>query len=138
MEAWGFSQRFIFVINVFDAFTFYVFVFLRVLLLLDWDESAHTSFGFLLGLYFKLHGVHRPNSMKKTLIKRRKSAEMLLPGRMSDQAAAEALRHIHVSPGSTGKAHRSGVINPDDTVRRHLVTATSYLTQCLEIGAILG
>ncbi|PFH46205.1 hypothetical protein AMATHDRAFT_155942, partial [Amanita thiersii Skay4041] len=24
------------------------------------------------GLYFKLHGTHRPNSMKKTVIKRRK------------------------------------------------------------------
>ncbi|KAF6759427.1 hypothetical protein DFP72DRAFT_1100778 [Ephemerocybe angulata] len=54
------------------------------------------------GLYFKLHGTHRPNSMKKTVIKRRKrvpaaagagsgSAVGGISGRMSDQAAAEAL-----------------------------------------------
>ncbi|KAH7923962.1 hypothetical protein BV22DRAFT_546568 [Leucogyrophana mollusca] len=46
------------------------------------------------GLYFKLHGTHRPNSMKKTVIKRRKrvpAAAGMSSGRMSDQAAAEAL-----------------------------------------------
>jgi len=46
------------------------------------------------GLYFKLHGTHRPNSMKKTVIKRRKrvpAAGGISAGRMTDQAAAEAL-----------------------------------------------
>ncbi|CAK5283665.1 unnamed protein product [Mycena citricolor] len=50
------------------------------------------------GLYFKLHGTHRPTSMKKTVIKRRKrvpaaGAGETSPGgnAMSDQAAAEAL-----------------------------------------------
>ncbi|TFY79012.1 hypothetical protein EWM64_g5008, partial [Hericium alpestre] len=44
------------------------------------------------GLYFKLHGTHRPNSMKKTVIKRRKRVPAAGPtGRLSDQAAAEAL-----------------------------------------------
>ncbi|KZP11095.1 hypothetical protein FIBSPDRAFT_962536 [Athelia psychrophila] len=46
------------------------------------------------GLYFKLHGTHRPNSMKKTVIKRRKrvpAAGGVSAGRMTDQAAAEAL-----------------------------------------------
>ncbi|KAG6852525.1 hypothetical protein C0991_011222 [Blastosporella zonata] len=52
------------------------------------------------GLYFKLHGTHRPNSMKKTVIKRRKRVPAATttspshpPGqhRMTDQAAAEAL-----------------------------------------------
>ncbi|KAG7443357.1 uncharacterized protein BT62DRAFT_934969 [Guyanagaster necrorhizus] len=49
------------------------------------------------GLYFKLHGTHRPNSMKKSVIKRRKRVPAAGPvgppplGRMSDQAAAEAL-----------------------------------------------
>ncbi|TFK39585.1 hypothetical protein BDQ12DRAFT_61720 [Crucibulum laeve] len=50
------------------------------------------------GLYFKLHGTHRPNSMKKTVIKRRKRVPAApgvntspTSGRMSDQAAAEAL-----------------------------------------------
>lgn len=47
------------------------------------------------GLYFKLHGTHRPNSMKKTVIKRRKRVPaapgVSSGGRISDQAAAEAL-----------------------------------------------
>lgn len=48
----------------------------------------------IIGLYFKLHGTHRPNSMKKTVIKRRKrvpAAGGVTTGRMTDQAAAEAL-----------------------------------------------
>ncbi|KAG2357271.1 hypothetical protein BDR07DRAFT_1420938 [Suillus spraguei] len=55
------------------------------------------------GLYFKLHGTHRPNSMKKTVIKRRKRvpAAGMSSGRMSDQAAAEAL----VSVGRLGSQH---------------------------------
>ncbi|KZV63759.1 hypothetical protein PENSPDRAFT_200354 [Peniophora sp. CONT] len=45
------------------------------------------------GLYFKLHGTHRPYSMKKAVIKRRKRVPAASgpAGRMSDQAAAEAL-----------------------------------------------
>ncbi|KAJ7607909.1 hypothetical protein FB45DRAFT_947231 [Roridomyces roridus] len=45
------------------------------------------------GLYFKLHGTHRPTSMKKTVIKRRKRvpAAGASENAMSDQAAAEAL-----------------------------------------------
>ncbi|KDR70932.1 hypothetical protein GALMADRAFT_229891 [Galerina marginata CBS 339.88] len=64
------------------------------------------------GLYFKLHGTHRPNSMKKTVIKRRKRVPAApgagggnISGRMSDQAAAEALvavGRVNVSPGVGG------------------------------------
>ncbi|KAH9947013.1 hypothetical protein B0H21DRAFT_740597 [Amylocystis lapponica] len=54
------------------------------------------------GLYFKLHGTHRPNSMKKTVIKRRKRVPAApgAPGsptqqdRMTDQAAAEVLASV--------------------------------------------
>jgi hypothetical protein len=98
-------------------------------LLLDWDEDAHALFTFLPGLYFKLHGTHRPNSMKKA-IKRR--------NRVPAAAGADADGRIRVSPGGIEKAHGLGAINPDDTVSRRLVIATSYLIQCLEIGAILG
>ncbi|KAF8799957.1 hypothetical protein BYT27DRAFT_7217319 [Phlegmacium glaucopus] len=69
------------------------------------------------GLYFKLHGTHRPNSMKKTVIKRRKRVSAAgvgggnVSGRMSDQAAAEALvavGRIGVSPGEAGNDESDG------------------------------
>ena len=69
----------------------------------------------LLGLYFKLHGTHRPNSMKKTVIKRRKRVSAA-PGapsspnaqdRMTDQAAAEVL-------ASVGRSHSSQGMRPED------------------------
>ncbi|KAF7973904.1 hypothetical protein HWV62_14052 [Athelia sp. TMB] len=64
------------------------------------------------GLYFKLHGTHRPNSMKKTVIKRRKrvpaaggTLSATGPGRMSDQAAADALVRLGADEGeSDGEA----------------------------------
>jgi len=64
------------------------------------------------GLYFKLHGTHRPNSMKKTVIKRRKRVPAApgvgggnVSGRMSDQAAAEAL--VAVGRAGTSPAEDS-------------------------------
>ncbi|KAF9529600.1 hypothetical protein CPB83DRAFT_259550 [Crepidotus variabilis] len=61
------------------------------------------------GLYFKLHGTHRPNSMKKTVIKRRKRVPAApgvsggnMSGRISDQAAAEALVAVGRSGASPG------------------------------------
>ena len=87
------------------------------------------------GLYFKLHGTHRPNSMKKTVIKRRKRVPAAVgaggssssaatspshkPGhvrgestgvRMSDQAAAEAL----VAVGRLGRRGDDGEESDDD------------------------
>ncbi|EIN09476.1 hypothetical protein PUNSTDRAFT_143032 [Punctularia strigosozonata HHB-11173 SS5] len=65
------------------------------------------------GLYFKLHGTHRPNSMKKAVIKRRKRVPAAAGAqgerdRMTDQAAAEALV-------SVGRGHdRSGDDEDDD------------------------
>ncbi|KAJ3979581.1 hypothetical protein F5890DRAFT_1546175 [Lentinula detonsa] len=62
------------------------------------------------GLYFKLHGTHRPTSMKKTVIKRRKRVPAAagtgppIPMRMTDQAAAEAL----VAVGRTGGSSAPG------------------------------
>lgn len=56
-----------------------------------------------------MHGTHRPNSMKKTVIKRRKRVPAApgvgsgnLSGRMSDQAAAEALVAVGRAGGSPG------------------------------------
>lgn len=56
-----------------------------------------------IGLYFKLHGTHRPNSMKKTVIKRRKrvpAAAGMSSARITDHQAAEALVGIGQSGGS--------------------------------------
>ncbi|KAI6124597.1 hypothetical protein EDD17DRAFT_1468877 [Pisolithus thermaeus] len=55
------------------------------------------------GLYFKLHGTHRPNSMKKTVIKRRKrvpAAPGVSSSRITDHQAAEALAGLGQSGGS--------------------------------------
>ena len=57
-----------------------------------------------IGLYFKLHGTHRPNSMKKTVIKRRKrvpAAAGMSSARITDHQAAEAL----VGIGQSGSQH---------------------------------
>ncbi|KAF9449376.1 hypothetical protein P691DRAFT_759100 [Macrolepiota fuliginosa MF-IS2] len=67
------------------------------------------------GLYFKLHGTHRPNSMKKTVIKRRKrvpaaagASNTATSGRMSDQAAAEALVAVgRFAAGNGGNGEES-------------------------------
>lgn len=66
--------------------------------------KSNLTFLIRAGLYFKLHGTHRPNSMKKTVIKRRKRVPAAgSAGRLSDQAAAEALvsvgRGVHAGTG---------------------------------------
>ncbi|KAK1220208.1 GATA type transcriptional activator [Marasmius sp. AFHP31] len=62
------------------------------------------------GLYFKLHGTHRPNSMKKSVIKRRKrvpaAAGAAIPMRMTDPAAAETL--VSLGRGGMGGAGGAG------------------------------
>jgi GATA-binding protein len=64
----------------------------------SWFARSGPDLRYRTGLYFKLHGTHRPFSMKKAVIKRRKrvpAAAAAAPGRpsgrLSDQAAAEAL-----------------------------------------------
>lgn len=65
------------------------------------------------GLYFKLHGTHRPNSMKKTVIKRRKrvpAASGSSPSgqdRMTDQAAAAILASVGRPHGSQAGTEES-------------------------------
>ncbi|KAI9062675.1 hypothetical protein FKP32DRAFT_1612435 [Trametes sanguinea] len=80
------------------------------------------------GLYFKLHGTHRPNSMKKTVIKRRKRVPAApgAPGsptqhdRMTDQAAAEVLASVGraVPSGSGAAQEESEEEPPKKRVRR--------------------
>ncbi|KAL5633222.1 hypothetical protein ACGC1H_003653 [Rhizoctonia solani] len=53
------------------------------------------------GLYHKLHGTHRPEAMKKTVIKRRKRVTAAGPSKQAEQAAAEALVAVGRSPDGT-------------------------------------
>jgi hypothetical protein len=80
------------------------------------------------GLYYKLHGTHRPNSMKKTVIKRRKRvpaasgvgsgtgvsvAVSPTTGRLTEQAAAEALVSVgRVQERASGE--ESGGLGADE------------------------
>ncbi|KAF8606053.1 hypothetical protein BDV93DRAFT_521358 [Ceratobasidium sp. AG-I] len=55
------------------------------------------------GLYHKLHGTHRPEAMKKSVIKRRKRVTAAGPSKQAEQAAAEAL--VAVGRGPDGSVH---------------------------------
>ncbi|PIL24901.1 transcription factor [Ganoderma sinense ZZ0214-1] len=80
------------------------------------------------GLYFKLHGTHRPNSMKKTVIKRRKRVPAAAGApssptpqdRMTDQAAAEVLASVGraLPSGSAGAQTESEEEQPKKRARR--------------------
>lgn len=97
------------------------------------DESGHTICNacgmstcktlslpilILLGLYYKLHGVHRPVTMKKSVIKRRKR---VVPAAQGTQASG--VDAANNSPGSPESDRRSpespdlrGSTNPDGSV----------------------
>ncbi|KZV96790.1 hypothetical protein EXIGLDRAFT_732358 [Exidia glandulosa HHB12029] len=74
------------------------------------------------GLYLKLHGTHRPNSMKKTIIKRRKrvpAAAGMAVTRMAEQAAAETLLAVgRASPAQAGPSSHSGSDGEDKRRKR--------------------
>ena len=78
-------------------------------------HTSPTSLGSMaqltsLGLYYKLHNVHRPVTMKKAMIKRRKR---VLPAGQSPEDA----REMSVSPSPVPETPREkGSINPDGSV----------------------
>jgi GATA-binding protein len=68
---------------------------------------------FLVGLYYKLHGVHRPVTMKKSIIKRRKRVIPVPGGPESDGGTSERAD----SPPSENDAPKErGSVNPDGSV----------------------
>ncbi|KFY72713.1 hypothetical protein V499_07163 [Pseudogymnoascus sp. VKM F-103] len=82
------------------------------------DESGHTICNAC-GLYYKLHGVHRPVTMKKSVIKRRKRVVPAAAGGMSYEMGSP---RTAVSPESddsnlpNDEAAPKGALNPDGSV----------------------
>lgn len=81
------------------------------------DESGHTICNAC-GLYYKLHGVHRPVTMKKSVIKRRKR---VVPAAQGTQASGVDVANNSVgSPESDRQSPpadaQRGSINPDGSV----------------------
>ncbi|KAB5532578.1 siderophore regulation protein [Coniochaeta sp. 2T2.1] len=73
------------------------------------DEAGHTICNAC-GLYYKLHNVHRPVTMKKPMIKRRKR---VLPAGQSPEDAREP--SVSPSPGPETPREK-GTLNPDGSV----------------------
>lgn len=68
----------------------------------------------LLGLYYKLHGVHRPVTMKKSIIKRRKR---VIPAAGGSPEAESVPSERADSPASDGEGSKErGTINADGSV----------------------
>ena len=67
------------------------------------------------GLYHKLHGTHRPEAMKKSVIKRRKRVTAAGPSKQAEQAAAEALVAVGRAPDGTvyGPSESDTIEGPD-------------------------
>ncbi|TGO85596.1 hypothetical protein BPOR_0381g00010 [Botrytis porri] len=80
------------------------------------DESGHTICNAC-GLYYKLHGVHRPVTMKKSIIKRRKR---VVPAVQGSQASSYETSSSMDSPDSDRASPEEvverGTINPDGSV----------------------
>ncbi|KHN97997.1 GATA transcription factor [Metarhizium album ARSEF 1941] len=74
------------------------------------DESGHTICNAC-GLYYKLHGVHRPVTMKKATIKRRKRViPATQDGDMEDAAESPEAHKTEVTP-ERGTENEDGSIN---------------------------
>ncbi|KAF7947815.1 hypothetical protein EAE96_008893 [Botrytis aclada] len=80
------------------------------------DESGHTICNAC-GLYYKLHGVHRPVTMKKSIIKRRKR---VVPAVQGPQASSYETSSTMDSPesdrASPEEVVERGTMNPDGSV----------------------
>ncbi|KAK4157279.1 hypothetical protein C8A00DRAFT_11862 [Chaetomidium leptoderma] len=77
------------------------------------DEAGHTICNAC-GLYYKLHGVHRPVTMKKSIIKRRKRVIPALGGGQDSESTPSERAD---SPPSEAELPRErGSLNPDGSV----------------------
>ena len=76
----------------------------------------------VLGLYYRLHGVHRPVTMKKATIKRRKR---VIPANQDEEGEEVEERMISVSPEKTPER---GTINDDGSINLGLRRRPDYST----------
>ncbi|KAK1834327.1 hypothetical protein QBC39DRAFT_25332 [Podospora conica] len=76
------------------------------------DEEGHTICNAC-GLYYKLHGIHRPSTMKKATIKRRRRVLPAVSG--SPEAEGSTEPADSPSPGPDTEAER-GTANPDGSI----------------------
>lgn len=83
------------------------------------DEQGHTICNAC-GLYYKLHGVHRPVTMKKSIIKRRKR---VIPAAGEGMEGSVAGESMEPSPPPSDHPSERGTVNADGSVnlglRRH-------------------
>lgn len=83
------------------------------------DEAGHTICNAC-GLYYKLHGVHRPVTMKKATIKRRKR---VIPAEQDETMETDT-----VASQGTGGTPERGTINDDGSINLGLRRAEYPLT----------
>ncbi|OLN88010.1 Suppressor of ferric uptake 1 [Colletotrichum chlorophyti] len=76
------------------------------------DESGHTICNAC-GLYFKLHGVHRPVTMKKSIIKRRKR---VIPSSFGGEWTEEMLEGSDTQSQAPEGSPERGTMNEDGSV----------------------
>ncbi|KAH9218135.1 hypothetical protein DL95DRAFT_423672 [Leptodontidium sp. 2 PMI_412] len=79
------------------------------------DESGHTICNAC-GLYYKLHGVHRPVTMKKSVIKRRKRVVPASQGTQASEIASTTMGSPEPDLPSPSEEAARGTINPDGSV----------------------
>ncbi|XXG98422.1 hypothetical protein Hte_004745 [Hypoxylon texense] len=88
------------------------------------DESGHTICNAC-GLYYKLHGVHRPVTMKKSVIKRRKR---VIPANQGEGAAEDAMAIDSIEQQSqyAESELERGSVNEDGSVNLGLRRKTEH------------
>ncbi|KAI2620098.1 hypothetical protein GGR54DRAFT_116980 [Hypoxylon sp. NC1633] len=88
------------------------------------DESGHTICNAC-GLYYKLHGVHRPVTMKKSVIKRRKR---VIPANQADGGSDDgmAIDSIEQQSQYAEPEMERGTVNEDGSVNLGLRRKTDY------------